>query len=225
MTNTGREENVYLAKVSEQAERYDEMVAAMKKVAQAGGNLTFEERNLISVAYKSLIGSRRASWRIISSIEAKEVSNGSTQHVARIKEYRNKIEKELNGIANDVLEVLDKYLIPVAKDCEDRVFYTKMKGDYYRYLAELDATEHKKNANEALAAYEKATSFAESLPPTHPIRLGLMLNFSVFYDEIWNSPERARKLAKNAFDEAVAELDTLTEDSYKDSMTIMQLLR
>ncbi|KAJ0677730.1 putative 14-3-3 protein [Helianthus annuus] len=63
------------------------------------------------------------------------------------------------------------------------------------------------------------------LPSTHPIRLGLALNFSVFYYEIMNSPERACHLAKQAFDEAIADLDSLSEESYKDSTLIMQLLR
>lgn len=216
-----------MAKLSEQAERYDEMVAAMKKVAQAGGDLTVEERNLLSVAYKNVIGSRRASWRIISSIEAKEESKGATQPVARIKEYRGKVEKELSGICNDILEVLDKHLIPAAQNPEASVFYSKMKGDYYRYLAEFATGEQRDHAaNESLAAYKKATETAsKELPPTHPIRLGLILNFSVFYYEILSQPENACSLAKQAFDEAIAELDTLSEESYKDSTLIMQLLR
>ena len=74
-------------------------------------------------------------------------------------------------------------------------------------------------------AYKEATGAAEKMPPTHPIRLGLALNFSVFYYEILNTPEKACELAKRAFDDAIAELDSLKEDSYKDSTLIMQLLR
>ena len=92
------------------------------------------------------------------------------------------------------------------------------KGDYYRYLAEFAVDdERKKAADSAQEAYNKATEVAAAeLAPTHPIRLGLALNFSVFNYEIWNAPEKACQLAKTAFDEAIAELDTLSEESYKD---------
>lgn len=96
-----------------------------------------------------------------------------------------------------------------------------------RYLAEFQSGETRKDsAGKALEAYSAASSIANSeLPPTHPIRLGLALNFSVFYYEILNSPDKACHLAKQAFDDAIAELDTLSEESYKDSTLIMQLLR
>ena len=79
-----------MAKLAEQAERYDEMVTEMKKVAQmvAEQELSVEERNLLSVAYKNVIGARRASWRIISNIEQKEESKGNSSQVERIKKYR-----------------------------------------------------------------------------------------------------------------------------------------
>lgn len=98
---------------------------------------------------------------------------------------------------------------------------------FYRYLAEFQSGEtRKESAGKALEAYSSASSIANSeLPPTHPIRLGLALNFSVFYYEILNSPDKACHLAKQAFDDAIAELDTLSEESYKDSTLIMQLLR
>ncbi|XP_052207392.1 14-3-3-like protein D isoform X2 [Diospyros lotus] len=222
-----RENFVYIAKLAEQAERYDEMVDSMKKVAQLNVDLTVEERNLLSVGYKNVVGSRRASWRILSSIEQKEESRGNDLNAKRIKEYRQKVELELTNICNDIMTVIDDHLIPASSTSESNVFYYKMKGDYYRYLAEFKtASEKKEVADHSMKAYEAATAAAEAdLPPTHPIRLGLALNFSVFYYEIMNSPERACHLAKQAFDEAISELDTLNEESYKDSTLIMQLLR
>jgi len=222
-----REENVYMAKLSEQAERYDEMVEAMKKVAELNVELTVEERNLLSVAYKNVVGARRASWRIISSIEQKEKSKDNEAHVAIIRGYCAKVEKELGDICNDVLRVLNNHLIKSAESNESKVFYNKMKGDYYRYMAEFTPGQNRASyIDNGLLAYEEASRIAgEALPPTHPIRLGLALNFSVFYYEIFNEPEKACELAKKAFDDAIAELDNLTEDSYKDSTVIMQLLR
>merc|ERR1712024_411768 len=168
---TEREDNVYKAKLAEQAERYDEMVASMKTVASLDVELTVEERNLLSVAYK--------------------------------------------------------HLIPCSDTGESKVFYHKMKGDYHRYLAEFATSNDRKEAAEnALVAYKAASDIAMTeLATTHPIRLGLALNFSVFYYEILNSPDRACRLAKAAFDDAIADLDTLSEESYKDSTLIMQLLR
>jgi len=225
--SSDRESQVYMAKLAEQAERFDEMVNFMKDVAKMDVELTVEERNLLSVAYKNVIGARRASWRIISSIEQKEESKGNHDHVTKIKGYRNKVEAELEKVCGDILAVLDANLIPSAASSESKVFYHKMKGDYHRYLAEFAAGERRDGAAEAAHdAYKKATEVATGeLAPTHPIRLGLALNFSVFYYEILNSPDRACHLAKQAFDDAIAELDTLSEESYKDSTLIMQLLR
>ncbi len=219
-----------MAKIAEQAERYDEMVKNMKDVAKLTGELSIEERNLLSVAYKNVIGSRRASWRIVSNIEHKEENKGSAsdaQHLALIKEYKTKVEKELEEICRDILSLVDRYLLPFASSAESKVFYYKMKGDYYRYLSEFNSADDRNAVSkEAHDAYEQATTVAtEELPATHPIRLGLALNYSVFFYEIFNSPERACQLAKKAFDEAIAVLDNLAEDSYKDSTLIMQLLR
>ena len=222
------------------------MVENMKRVASSDQELTVEERNLLSVAYKNVIGARRASWRIVSSIEQKEESKGNEAQVAMIKGYREKIESELAKICEDILDVLDKHLIPSAASGESKVFYHKMcvvaplslclilvlivfrrMGDYHRYLAEFATGDKRKDsADKSLEAYKAASDVAVTeLPPTHPIRLGLALNFSVFYYEILNSPDRACHLAKQAFDDAIAELDTLSEESYKDSTLIMQLLR
>jgi len=221
-----KEDSIYTARLAEQAERYDEMAEAMKKVAELDEELSVEERNLLSVAYKNVVGSRRASLRIISSIEQKEESRGKNDHLQKAKEYKKKVEKELTEICNDILSVLDKNLIPASSSSESKVFYFKMKGDYHRYLAESTSGDSKaKSADAALEAYKQASTIAVDLLPTNPIRLGLALNFSVFYYEIMNSPDNAIQLAKTAFDDAIEKLEHLTDESYKDSTLIMQLLR
>jgi 14-3-3 protein beta/theta/zeta len=96
-----KEEQVQRAKLAEQAERYDDMAAAMKKVTESGNELSNEERNLLSVAYKNVVGARRSSWRVISSIEQK--TEGSERKQTMAREYREKIEKELKDICQDVL--------------------------------------------------------------------------------------------------------------------------
>ncbi|RWW18206.1 hypothetical protein BHE74_00054264 [Ensete ventricosum] len=178
--DSSRSDNVYMAKLAEQAERYEEMVEFMEKVAKTVDveELTVEERNLLSVAYKNVIGARRASWRIISSIEQKEESRGNEDHVSLIKEYRGKIEAELSKICDGILKLLESHLIPSSTAAESKVFYLKMKGDYHRYLAEFKTGNERKEAAEStLVAYKSA------------------------------------------------QLDTLSEESYKDSTLIMQLLR
>jgi len=221
-----KEEDAYMAKLAEQAERYDEMVEYMKSVANASqADLTLEERNLLSVAYKNVVGARRASLRIIGSIEAKEKEKGSEKAVL-VTNYKSKVETELNNICEDILKLLTDNLIPKADGAEAKVFYLKMKADYYRYLAEFADKEKKiEHATNAQDAYGKATDAAGDLAPTHPIRLGLALNYSVFQYEVQTKNKEACELAKQAFDDAIAELDTLDEESYKDSTLIMQLLR
>lgn len=210
------------AKLAEQAERYDDMAASMKDVTQLDVELSNEERNLLSVAYKNVVGARRSSWRVISSIEQK--SDATKKTIA--EEYKTKIEKELTKICKEVLDLLVDHLIPKASVAESKVFYLKMKGDYYRYLAEVAGEERDQFVEYSKQSYEGAFEIScTEMAPTHPIRLGLALNFSVFYYEIANSPEQACTLAKQAFDDAIAELDTLNEESYKDSTLIMQLLR
>jgi len=227
MASTTKDYNVYMAKLAEQAERYDEMAEYMKEVSTCEEELSVEERNLLSVAYKNAVGSRRASWRIISSVEQKESSKGNDDAAERAGKYRAIVEKELDDICQKILSLLDDNLIKNSTTGESKVFYYKMKGDYYRYIAEYKSEAKKKEASDnAHDAYKAAMEVAKSeLLVTHPIRLGLALNFSVFYYEVLNNPEEACKMARQAFEDAIAELDNVSEDSYKDSTLIMQLLR
>jgi len=244
LATMSREELVSRAKLAEQAERYDDMAEAMKHVTKIGQELAQEERNLLSVAYKNVVGARRSSWRVISSIEMKQQDQDQSRGKLA-KDYKSKIEQELEKVCMDVLDLLDEHLIkdntdePVNEEkidqmVESKVFYLKMKGDYYRYLAEVASSDEKKEevVSKSEEAYRCAFTTTRDgingqgkMKPTHPIRLGLALNFSVFYYEIRSNHKEACSLAKEAFDQAIAELDTLNEDSYKDSTLIMQLLR
>uniref|UniRef100_A0A2I3GDA8 14-3-3 domain-containing protein n=1 Tax=Nomascus leucogenys TaxID=61853 RepID=A0A2I3GDA8_NOMLE len=195
-------ELIQKAKLAEQAELYNDMATCMKAVTKQGAELSNEERNLLSVAYKNVVGGHRSAWRKLQLI----------------KDYQEKVESELRSICTTVLELLDKYLIANATNPESKVFYLKMKvacGD-----------DRKQMIDNSQGAYQEAFDTGKKeMQHTHPIHLGLALNFSVFYYEILNNPELACMLAKTAFYEAIAELDTLNEDSYKDSTLIMQLLR
>ena len=198
-----------------------------KNVGNEGSELSVEERNLLSVAYKNTVGSRRAAWRIITSVMQKETSKGNADNAGYAKEYCEKVEKELQSICDTILALLDNKLIPKSGSGESKVFYQKMKADYYRYIAEFrDGDAKKAAAEKAREAYAEAEKVAEKdLAVTHPIRLGLALNYSVFMYEVLGNPDEACKMARKAFEDAIAELDNVAEDSYKDSTLIMQLLR
>merc|ERR1712217_86366 len=152
-----REKEVYFAKMGEQAERYDEMADHMEAVGKLPGELSVEERNLLSVAYKNAVGSRRAAWRIITSVEQKEKSKGNEENAKYAKEYCGKVETELQKICDTILGLLDANLIPKAGNGESKVFYQKMKADYYRYIAEFtDGDKKSKAAESARQAYQDA---------------------------------------------------------------------
>lgn len=226
MESAERENYVYHAKLAEQAERYDDMVAAITNVVTKGGGLNAEERNLLSVAYKNVIGARRSAWRTISTEEQRLKDKNETRKEALAKQYLTEIELELSKTCKEILEVLDKFLIKDAGADDEKVFYLKMKGDYHRYLAEFSTgNDRSKDSKLSEEAYNKAKLAANELDATHPIRLGLALNFSVFYYEIKNDPDSACRLAKETFDNAITCLDSVPEESYKDSTLILQLLR
>jgi len=219
-----RKDLVFLARAAENAERYEDMCKVMRHLVGVVGtnsDLTVEERNLLSVAFKNVIGVRRAAWRTLNA--GFEEQDGHGELVAA---YKKQVEAELEHQCKDVIDLLQGTLIPASKGKmnESQVFYLKMAGDYYRYLAEFIAD--KGYGQEAAKHYQEAVDVAgEKLSATHPIRLGLALNYSVCCYEILKDEKKACEMAKKAFDDAISKLDQLDEASYKDSTLIMQLLR
>ena len=137
---TTREEHLYMAKITEQTERFEDMIDSMTQAVKANADLSVEERNLLSVAYKNTIGSRRTAWRALSSIEKKEEQKGS-KNIGLLKGYKQKVEGELNKYCNEILDLITNQLIGKAATAEAKVFYHKMKGDYYRYISEYTSGE------------------------------------------------------------------------------------
>ena len=105
---------------------------------------------------------------------------------------------------------------------EVKVFYEKMKGDYFRYMAE---TEDQGAIQSSKTAYEAASQLAVSLPSNNPVKIGLALNFSVFYYEVLKEKESACNLAKTTFDEALPLLEELDERAYKEATSILGLIK
>jgi len=218
-----RQALVFMARTAETAERYEDMCKIMRDLVVFIGNnsqeLTVEERNLLSVAYKNVIGSRRAAWRTLNA----GVDEGKFDDL--VVAYRRQVEGELSDVCLDVLDLLEHILVKNnEKENEAKVFYLKMTGDYYRYLAEF--VTDKNYETKAAEFYKQAQEISlKVLDATHPIRLGLALNYSVGFYEILKDKKAACELAKQAFDQAISGLDKLPEASYKDSTLIMQLLR
>jgi 14-3-3 protein epsilon len=118
------------------------MLDYVTQFSRAGNEeLTIEERNILAVAFKNVVGTRRASWRVISLIERKENKKGSVTNAEKAKTYKHMIEEELTGICKNILKLVNDDLIPKCKSEEGQVFLYKMKGDYYRYIAEYASGE------------------------------------------------------------------------------------
>ncbi|XP_078606113.1 14-3-3 protein zeta-like [Branchiostoma floridae x Branchiostoma japonicum] len=203
-----KESLIQKAKLLEQAERWQDMALCMKQVVEMGGDLlTTEERNLLSVGYKNMVDSRRLALLNIASAERKATDDSETLQAAKWSREKAHVVTELKEMCGEVLVLLDKFLIKRvdtsavdvadAVSLESEVFYRKMAGDYFRYLAEISEGEEKEDmVMGARESYKKAHEKAANLKTTHPIRIGLalILNFSLFHYDVRNDPQEARRL-------------------------------
>lgn len=217
-------EKIFMARVADQAERYDDMVEFLQEVIQAKSeDLNTEERNLLSVGFKNLISSRRAAWRTVGAIEQNEKY---AEYSGDCKEYKGKIEKELEEQCKKVINIVKDQSLPKATDPESKTFYLKMIGDYFRYIAETasGATLEEVKAG-ALEYYGKAEKEAKELKPYNSTRLGLALNFSVFHYEVKNDIPQACKLAEEALEQAKENIDNMDNEDARDALSIVELLK
>ena len=216
------EENIFLARVAEQAERFEDMVDFLKPVLdQKGSDITSDERNLLSVAFKNLISSKRTAWRTISAIEQNPKYAKFTESLAA---YKRKIEEALYKDCENIIHIIQSKVLTKAGEAEAKAFFVKMVGDYYRYIAETAQGEKLEQVKrEALKAYQEASGI--TLPPCNPIKLGLALNFSVFHYEVMKDHKTACTLADEALQSALDKIDELGEEEFRDAKSIIELLK
>ena len=227
--STKYEKSIYLAMLAEQCNRFEEMVTFLEELLSSRDkDLNSDERNLLSIAYKNSVSSRRTALRTIIAYETKEKKKETSNFLPYIQEYRKKVEEELFAKCKNVIKVIDSQLLKKAEDDEAKVFYIKMKGDYNRYIAEYASDELKTQvAEDALNAYNEASTIAKNLGVLNPIALGLALNFSVFYYEVKNDHDTACKIATEAIEKADKELPNIDEDAdeNRDTVSIVNLLK
>jgi 14-3-3 protein epsilon len=218
---------IILARVAERAERYDEMAEYMTERVKSGPPFTdAEERDMFSAAFKNMLSGRRSAVRVTASVAAQEEELNHPENAERARNYQSKVEAELKDICGKALSLLKENLVPGAAPGEPKTFFLKMQGDYHRYLAEVALADAKlQAAQEAKECYETGTNEASGLPTTHPVRLGLALNFSVFQHEVLGDTASAVLTAKTALEGAVAEVANVDQASQQESILSMQLLQ
>ena len=219
------EEKIFMARVAEQAERFDDMVDFLTEVInQKTSDFTTEERNLLSVGFKNQIGTKRTAIRTIDAIQQNPKYQKYTEGLTA---YKNKIESELYNQCIGIVELVKDKCMKVATEAESKAFFLKMVGDYYRYVAEsatADKLEEVKKG--ALDYYNQATeACTASLGACNPIRLGLALNFSVFYFEVMNDHKKACELGETALQNALEKIDDCDEETFRDAKSIIELLK
>ena len=222
MSTSAVEEKIFLARVAEQAERFEDMVTFLKEVlSEKHGSVNPDERNLLSVAFKNLISSKRAACRTISAIEQNPKYSKFNEALLT---YKTGIETKLQADCQKIIDMINEHVLAHPCEEEAKAFFVKMIGDYYRYIAEnaKDAVlEDVKN--KANKAYTEANAI--DLPACNPIKLGLALNFSVFNYEVLKDHATACSLADTALSQALDKIDELEEDDFRDSKSIIELLK
>lgn len=224
---TERGDLVYVAQVLDQTDRHKDKVDLMKQIIGLNPVLNAEERNLLSGAYKELIAVHRKGLRTLSEYVMSEDLVLSDSRKAHIDTIFAKIIKERDAACYELIKLIDEILLPATQDAQGKIFYLKLKGDYYRYVCETKAPEeYADDAEDAKTAYIAALDMAKAeLQPYVPIYLGLVLNYCVFLHEVYNNREEAITLANQTVSETTPLLENNSSGSYTEAAIIMQLLR
>lgn len=222
-----RDMALYMAQILDQTDRHDDTVELMKRVVELNPQLNSEERNLLSAAYKNVIDIHRNGLRIFAAISEHKEGIASQNRVDQINKIRDQIIEELEKSCNELISIVTTKLLPIAQDAESRIFYEKLQADYYRYMCEAKTGEARDDCmQKAKECYESALEIAKKeLNPARPSYLGLILNYTVFLQEIIGNKEEALSLAQKTYNECTPLVDDNSDNSYSEATMILQILR
>lgn len=222
---------VYISLIAEQAESYKDMRFYLEQyILIRKKDITIDERNLLSVAYKNIFEEIRITIRTVVDIEINESNsqNNLEKYLDYIREYREKLEKELVEYCESVVDFIKKNLLPVSTNTESKIFYLKLMGDYYRYIAEnLEDRKKKFYAEKSLHHYSEAKDIMNELLSTNHVRLSLILNMSVLYYEVLNNQVTGLQIARSELDLIKQEIDKLDkkDENNVDTFHLIEMIQ
>ena len=218
------EELSSLAQVALIAERYFDASKYIEElIKKKKEDLTKEEKNIFYKSFKYVVNSKRSAWLSINYLEEKEKND---ERMEIIKNYKNIIEKDILDICKNVITLINNFLLTKAVIDESKMFYLKMKGDYYRYLCEFKALNENKNyLDESEKNYKNAIELSQNISWVNGTKLGLYLNYSVFFYEIKKDAKKAIQIAKEAIKSAKKYSDKIKEEEDKDAEITVQILK
>ena len=212
-----REVSVFMAKVAQECGKNEDCISYMREVISQGRPLSYNERNLISAAFKGIVGPLRDAIRLLQE----------DSHNYDVTSSIIEISEELSQKCDEVIATVRNTLLPAVTEPEVRIFYIKMVADYLRYKWEGTPDKNRPDvAQRCKAAYQEAMTLAEtSLPTYHPLRLGLSLNFAVFTYEILGETTEAHDIASKAYTDAGTGINQLSDESKEEATRTIDLLR
>ena len=169
------------------------------------------------------MNSKRSAWLSVNYLEEKEKND---ERMEIIKNYKNILEKDISDICKNVITLINNFLISKTVLDESKMFFLKMKGDYYRYLCEFKTLNENKNyLDESEKNYKNAIELSQNISWVSGIKLGLYLNYSVFFYEIKKDAKKAIQIAKEAIKSAKKYSDKIKEEEDKDAEITIQILK
>jgi len=217
---------LFLTKLFNCSENYSDMVKAINKYIELNPKLSKEENKLLCNAYKNVVSDKRNSLQILLNYAKKEESK-PVNKLHEISIIKEKIISELKEIFKEIHSMLDRYLIPNAQDSESKILYMKLKADYYRYHCEFaEGEEFEEISNNARKMYKEAFDLAEKeLPLYNEVRLGLVLNYSVFEYDIMDNKNEGLEMASKIYNDTMKILDDVEKKRSSDNLLLIQIIK